>query len=116
MKALIIAVLLLMVPVTASALGGRSYFEYRDRGEGSKFTTYLEFNQLLAWDVVGYGSYKVDSLDYLNGTFIPDISEYSVGLRVRVWELDVEVWHSWEHNFFRDSREDYTGGRVTTEW
>lgn len=116
MKTLIIAVLLLIVPTVASALGGKSYFEYRDRGTDSKFTTYLEFNQALPGGAVGYGSYLVDSLYYDNGTLIPDISLYSVGLRVRVWELDVEVWHSWEHNFFRDSREDYTGGRVTTEW
>jgi hypothetical protein len=116
MRKLLIVLLVLLVPTVASALGGKSYFEFRDRGEGSKFTTYLEFNQELPLGAVGYGSYLVDSLYYDNGTLIPDISTYSAGIRVRVWELDVEVWHAWEHNFWNDSREDFTGGRIGTEW
>lgn len=100
MKELLVVLMLLLSPVPCFALGGESYFEYRDGDAINKFTTYIEFNHVIK-EIKFYGSYRVDSLDYVNGTFIPEESKYTIGFNVPVSkELAVEVKHVWEHRMF----------------
>ena len=103
MKKIIFVVLALVAlfPSMCFALGGETSFEYRDGEVQNKFITSVEFNQKVGERLLFYGSYEGTNLDYINGTFIPSMTEYTAGFDFVInAELTLEVQHHWQHRMF----------------
>jgi hypothetical protein len=114
----ILALIFVLSPVVCFALGGETYFEYRDGEVLNKFVYRVEFNQDLLKDRVRlWGAWKGTNLDYLNGTFIPSEEEYGAGIRYKInKELTFDVRHTWVHYPMQFVNGQYFSYRVTYTW
>lgn len=97
----IILAMALLIPSICSALGGETSIEYRDGEVMNKFITSVEFNQKAGDRLLFYGKYTGINIDYINGTFIPSMTEYTAGFDFIINdELTLEIQHHWQHIIF----------------
>ncbi len=120
MKKIIFAVLAmaLLFPSICFALGGETSLEYRDGEVMNKFITSIELNQKVGERFLFYGNYKGTNLDYINGTFIPSMTEYTAGFDFVINdELTLEIQHHWQHRMFpvMDNGE-YDSFKIVYRW